>query len=467
MRELGNYDLLTREQEIEYADVFNQSMRGMLRILATIPVVMERALEVLESLQPSTCMEQLYSDDLNANVLDKADFENLARDFIRELRVAWDAYSRRSTSRRAQSQRKAIQSTFSLLKFKPKYMEEFVALFDLRIRELKRTHRDLHKVVIRAGVSMATYAADFEPNVSAEKVWQRVVAKQSTETQRKLGEVSNSIAEKRARIAELELELGYPTEDLMELKKSFELNRKTNDAALKNLVEGNLRLVMSNAQRYLYSGVPFMDLVQEGNLGLMRAAQKFEKERGFRFSTYATWWIRQAITRIVDENRRDVRLPANVTQQVKKIKRTQQLLRSRLGREPKLAEVAAHLNMKTQVVRDALKYGQIERQLDAPLGDEEDSITFGDNLADKDVVSPEDSLLRDAKNQAIIDALMELPVREGKAILMYYGIAPYRNMSQDAIANELGVSRERVRLICDQAMQRLRENETLRSLNLQ
>lgn len=467
MKELGNYGLLSREQEIEYADVFNQSMREMLRTLATFPVVMERALEVLESLQPGTSMEQLYSDNLDASILDKAEFEARSRELVCELRTAWDAYSKRSPGRRTLKQGEKLRAVFSLLKFKPKFMAEFVALFDLRIRELKRVHRELQQRVIRAGVSKAVYATDFEPIVGNGKRWQAVVATQPADVQRELGRRANSIAEKRAKVAQIELELGYPTKELLAMKQHFELNRKTNDAALKNLVEGNLRLVMSNAQKYLYSGVPFMDLVQEGNLGLMRAAQKFEKERGFRFSTYATWWIKQAITRIVDENRRDVRLPANVTQQVKKVKRVQQELQSRLGREPKLSEVAAQLNLKTQVVRDALKHGQFERQIDAPIGDEEGSFTLGDKLVDPEFVSPEESLLREAKNQAIIDALMELPVREGKAVLMYYGIAPYRSMSQDAIANELGVSRERVRLICDQAMQRLRENETLRSLNLQ
>lgn len=466
MKELGSYALLTRDQEFEYADAFNQSMRDMLRILATIPAVMEKARRDLESFQPATYLEQLYSDEPASTNLSKEQFNAQATQVVQRICKRWDAYIKRPLGRRSDRQLAALEADFSSLKFKPKYFSEYVRAFEDRVRELKRTRDQLRTRVLRVGVSETAYAVDFEPHIANERLWQSAVAALSSDLQRDLTRKTFVIAELRNRIETLENELGWDYESLIEKKHNFELHRRTNDAALNSLVEGNLRLVMSNAQKYLYTGIPLLDLVQEGNLGLIRAAQKYEMERGFRFSTYATWWIKQAITRLVDGQRRNVRLPANVTTQVKKVTRAQQELQTRFGRVPKSSELAAHLKMNVQKLQDILKYGQLERQIDAPLGDEDGASTLGDKLVDIQSVSPEVTMVRDDKYQTIIDALMDLPTREGKVVLMYYGIAPYASMSQEVIAEELGISRERVKIVCDQALQRLRENETLRHLDL-
>jgi len=234
-------------------------------------------------------------------------------------------------------------------------------------------------------------------------------------------------------------------------------------AAREHLIRANSRLVISVAKKYIGRGVPFLDLIQEGNIGLIRAANKFDYRRGHKFSTYATWWIRQAVTRAIADQSRTIRVPVHMGDQINKLLRVSHQLTQRLGRDPTPEELAAELDLPLRKVEQMLDVARRPLSLEMPTDDEEDS-TLGDFVEDTDSPAPPDEVNADMLRDVLMDILSELPPREVKILQMRYGLLDGQTYTLEEVGKKLGVTRERVRQIEAQALSRLRHPAHARRL---
>jgi RNA polymerase primary sigma factor len=226
-------------------------------------------------------------------------------------------------------------------------------------------------------------------------------------------------------------------------------------AAREHLITANSRLVISVAKRYIGRGVPFLDLIQEGNIGLMRAAKKFDYRRGYKFSTYATWWIRQAVTRAIADHGRTIRVPVHMGDQISKMLRAQHQLKQQLGRDPKVDELADYLNVTTNKVEYMMQVARRPLSLQLPVGEEEDEV-LGDFIEDDDAPPPDETAAQNLLREQLKKVLEKLPPREARILQLRYGLVDGRTLTLNEVGRKMGVTRERVRQIETQALHRLR-----------
>ncbi len=256
----------------------------------------------------------------------------------------------------------------------------------------------------------------------------------------------------RGRLAREELAtINVTPERRMELRQNIE----DSWAARDHLITANSRLVISVAKKYMGRGVPFLDLIQEGNIGLIRATKKFDYRRGHKFSTYATWWIRQAVTRAIADQGRTIRVPVHMGDQINKLLRYQHQLTQKLGRDPSVEELADELNIPVKKVENMIQVARRPLSLETPTDDEEDS-TLGDFIEDDDVPAPDDSATYNLLKEHLQEILNELPPREVRILQLRYGLLEGQAYTLEEVGNKMGVTRERVRQIEAQALSRLR-----------
>ncbi len=239
---------------------------------------------------------------------------------------------------------------------------------------------------------------------------------------------------------------------------------KRGETARQRLIRANLRLVVSVAARYRGYGVPLADLIQEGNMGLMHAIDKFDPERGNKFSTYATWWIRHAVGRAIADQGRTIRLPVHMAEKIRKVKETAFRLAQESGVEPTTAEIGAELNMPPEKVEQLLRFAQHPVSFEAPIGDEEDDATVGDFLPDDESESPYESLMDSALREELSEALSTLTPREVKILKLRYGLTDGREHTLEEVGQKYGLTRERIRQIEKEALRKLRHPSRSRKL---
>jgi RNA polymerase primary sigma factor len=298
------------------------------------------------------------------------------------------------------------------------------------------------------------FIASFVGSESDPK-WLNNITKRKQDYASRIEASREEVARSQRKIGAIEKKLGMNVAEIKDIHRKMSLGETRMRRAKKDMVEANLRLVISIAKKYTNRGLQFLDLIQEGNIGLMKAVDKFEYRRGYKFSTYATWWIRQAITRSIADQARTIRIPVHMIETINKLNRISRQMLQEMGREPTPEELGERMEMPEDKVRKVLKIAKEPISMETPIGDDEDS-HLGDFIQDDNVDSPVDSATIEGLQEATMDVLSGLTAREAKVLRMRFGIDMNTDHTLEEVGKQFDVTRERIRQIEAKALRKLR-----------
>jgi len=493
MREMGTVDLLTREGEIKIAKRIEKGLNQALAALAAYPPTIRTLLdgyarvEASEAkltdlltgyIDPNAQEEEIptpkqraaASEDDEEEEVDTGPDPQEAADRFAGMKQGYEhlvtatdlhGWNAEETGR----MRQALVDQFMQIKFTPKVVERLTSNLREVIGRVRSNERAIMRMCVHEARMPRKRFTEAFPGNESRVPWLHIQVRKNYPWGDALKPFSKDIKRLQIRLGTIERESMVSITEIKEINRRMSIGEAKARRAKKEMVEANLRLVISIAKKYTNRGLQFLDLIQEGNIGLMKAVDKFEYRRGYKFSTYATWWIRQAITRSIADQARTIRIPVHMIETINKLNRISRQILQEKGREPTPDELAERMEMPEEKVRKVLKIAKEPISMETPIGDDEDS-HLGDFIEDLSLVSPVDSATSEGLRESTQNILAGLTPREAKVLRMRFGIEMNTDHTLEEVGKQFDVTRERIRQIEAKALRKLRHpsrSEQLRS----
>ncbi len=496
MREMGSVELLTREGEIEIAKRIEEGLKHMIMAISACPMTVAQILELAAKIEKDELkiddvvdglmdfneqLEAMDDEDALEELDEEADSGAIAAENLERLKVAglqrFAAIRRLYTRMLAVLQKdghkapkyfdlqKKISGELMQIRFGARQVERLCDSVRCEVDNIRQIERKIQDLVVnKGGMPRPDFIKKFPEHETSLRWIDREIAAHHPFGE-SLAKYRQAIVEQQQKLLDLQKRVMIPLKDLKEINKQMSTGEAKARKAKREMTEANLRLVISIAKKYTNRGLQFLDLIQEGNIGLMKAVDKFEYRRGYKFSTYATWWIRQAITRSIADQARTIRIPVHMIETINKMNRISRQILQETGQEPDPALLAEKMEMPEEKIRKILKISKEPISMETPIGDDDDS-HLGDFIEDASTVAPVDAAVNASLRDVCKDVLDTLTPREAKVLRMRFGIEMNTDHTLEEVGKQFDVTRERIRQIEAKALRKLRHpsrSEKLRS----